>query len=350
MYNRMVQIYNHLQDDESKTLFDARITYLIDHDKDKFVQSLHRLYSDSDWHSAELEVRISQINPKGIIIFGCGHDGRITNRLLKLMKYEAVYFCDNNMYGSKVDGKTVISVNEVIKKFRDHLVIIGSEKYGKEMYIELVQMGFPHSNILLFNILSYNTLLWASRGKQYFDMFKPQVDEVYVDAGAFDGGTILDFIRWSNGTYKKIFALEPIKNMYEQTKQKMIQENVERIEFINCAAWGRREELRFAENGAASHKSTNGNIIIQGVDIDSVVKDEKVTFIKMDIEGSELEALKGAKNTIRNHHPRLAICIYHKPIDVIEIPAYILELVPEYKFYVRHYDSSLEETVLYATV
>jgi hypothetical protein len=72
-------------------------------------------------------------------------------------------------------------------------------------------------------------------------------------------------------------------------------------------------------------------------------------FIKMDIEGSELEALKGAKNTIKNQKPRLAISVYHKPEDIFEIPLYLKELVPAYKFYLRH-DClvNLTETVLYA--
>lgn len=68
----------------------------------------------------------------------------------------------------------------------------------------------------------------------------------------------------------------------------------------------------------------------------------------MDIEGSELKALKGAEKTIRENKPRLAICIYHKRMDLIEIAAYLLKLVPEYRFYIRHYWSNMWETVLYA--
>ena len=81
--------------------------------------------------------------------------------------------------------------------------------------------------------------------------------------------------------------------------------------------------------------------------MDNCILDE-VTYIKLDIEGAELEALKGAKKIIQKYKPRLAVCIYHKKEDLIEIPQYLKELVPEYKFYVRHYSNTTWETVLYA--
>ncbi len=83
--------------------------------------------------------------------------------------------------------------------------------------------------------------------------------------------------------------------------------------------------------------------------LDSVVKD-RVSFIKLDIEGSELEALKGARETIRRNKPRMAICIYHKPEDIWEIPRYIKSLVPEYHMAVRHYMTYLYDTILYCWV
>jgi len=78
------------------------------------------------------------------------------------------------------------------------------------------------------------------------------------------------------------------------------------------------------------------------------VSDEPVTYIKMDIEGAELNALKGAANTIKKNKPRLAICVYHKPEDILEIPVFLSELVPSYQFYLRHHSQYYIETVLYA--
>jgi len=68
----------------------------------------------------------------------------------------------------------------------------------------------------------------------------------------------------------------------------------------------------------------------------------------MDIEGAELQGLKGAKNIIVKNRPKLAICIYHKPEDILEIPLYLQSIVPDYKFYIRHYSNHDIETVLYA--
>lgn len=84
--------------------------------------------------------------------------------------------------------------------------------------------------------------------------------------------------------------------------------------------------------------------------LDHLLGDERVTYIKMDIEGAELNALKGGANIIEKYKPKLAISLYHKAEDIYEIPLYLKSLVPEYKFYIRHYTDLWEETVLYAVL
>ena len=104
------------------------------------------------------------------------------------------------------------------------------------------------------------------------------------------------------------------------------------------------EELR---GSSAIDKSGNTEIEVVRLD-DFIPSDEKITFIKMDIEGAEIDALNGCKNILQKYKPKLAICIYHKPDDLWEIPLLIKRLVPEYQIYIRHYSNYLWETVCYA--
>ena len=120
------------------------------------------------------------------------------------------------------------------------------------------------------------------------------------------------------------------------------------IKIIEKGCWSDKTTLYFSNEGTMGSKiSDNGKLQIAVDSIDNVVKD-KVSFIKMDIEGSELEALKGAKNTILKYKPKLAVCVYHKKEDLITIPQYILSLNQNYKLYLRHYGENSCDTVLYA--
>jgi len=98
---------------------------------------------------------------------------------------------------------------------------------------------------------------------------------------------------------------------------------------------------------ACSDICESGSTVIRTMPIDRVAR-EKVTFIKMDVEGAELESLMGAHDTILRDRPKLAVCIYHKYEDMVRIPLYIKSLAPDYRLYVRHYSNNASETVLYA--
>ena len=83
--------------------------------------------------------------------------------------------------------------------------------------------------------------------------------------------------------------------------------------------------------------------------LDDIAKDFEPTFINMDIEGAELNALKGAENLIKKNKPDLAISVYHYPRHIWEIPLYLKSLNLEYKFYLRNYTSFSYDTIVYAT-
>ena len=125
-----------------------------------------------------------------------------------------------------------------------------------------------------------------------------------------------------------------------------------KFEIEPYAMWEDKGKIAFESQGptGAGHISNACNNYVEADSIDNVHYNDRITLIKMDIEGAEMNALRGAVYTIQNQKPRLAICIYHKPQDLYEIPIYIKSLVPEYRLYVRHHADLFAETVLYATL
>jgi FkbM family methyltransferase len=188
---------------------------------------------------------------------------------------------------------------------------------------------------------------------QYFpDFLTLTASEVFVDCGAFDGDTIAQFCERTQGKYKKIYAFE-----CDPHNAGKLRENMSRIEKIGGGDVILLEKGVFSSPGhlffdakanTDSHIDESGGVSIEVDSIDHVTQGEDVSFIKMDIEGSELEALRGAQNTIRQHKPKLAVCVYHRQEDLVTIPQYILSLREDYRLYLRHYGNFLAETVLYA--
>lgn len=156
--------------------------------------------------------------------------------------------------------------------------------------------------------------------------------------------------------YEKIVAFEPQPENYK-VLEKFAGELREKDKFmlINAGVYSKDGELYFSgsgSNGRASEtsKGTVGELSIKVRSIDGLHLQEKVTFIKMDIEGSEINALIGAKETILHDRPKLAICIYHSNEDMLRIAEWIHNLVPQYKLYCRQHGKypTTYDTVLYA--
>jgi len=118
-----------------------------------------------------------------------------------------------------------------------------------------------------------------------------------------------------------------------------------------CAVYSREAQMPFiyTDDSFGNRISQDGQVQIQCVSLDHVIPTFNPTFISMDIEGAELESLKGAENTIRASRPDLAICVYHAPNHLWEIPLYLDSLGLGYRFYLRNYTTFTSETVLYAT-
>jgi len=190
------------------------------------------------------------------------------------------------------------------------------------------------------------------RKDQYFpqDLIHLSDREVFVDGGAYTGDTLLAFIRKTKGEYERCYAFEPAPENLARLNSLAEKQRFRDVWLVGKGLWSRAETLRFAaaEGLAGSAISRAGNTSIAVDSIDNVAPD--ATFIKLDVEGAELEALKGAAGTIKRNRPKLAVCLYHKPGDLFEIPLFIKSLVPEYRFFLRQHQPVSCELVLYAVI
>lgn len=182
--------------------------------------------------------------------------------------------------------------------------------------------------------------------EMYFpkDLFKLSSDEVFIDCGAFDGDTVNAFLRLTK--YKKIIALEPDPVNREAFSSR--HPGLENVSLLPFAVSDKKETVTFDCGAGVLSAIGVGNGRAECDTLDNLLADEVPTFIKMDIEGAEAKALLGAANIIDKHQPILAICLYHKPNDLWEIPLLVHKLNPRYKFYLRRYSSECWEQVLYA--
>ena len=121
----------------------------------------------------------------------------------------------------------------------------------------------------------------------------------------------------------------------------------DRITTFNLGIWDRECDINFS---VAKTQSTLGvgESSAHVVPLDDILANQRVSFIKMDIEGAEPHALRGARNLIATQKPKLAICVYHHISHLWEIPAYIRQLVPDHRLFLRHYTNLEYETVCYA--
>lgn len=192
-----------------------------------------------------------------------------------------------------------------------------------------------------------------SYASQYFDkeLVSLTEKEVFLDCGSYRGDTVRNFVKLCHKRYKGIVCFEPEPKNYNFLVKSAAYENVK---FFRGGVWSSTTILRFLDGIAGSShvmkekEEEEKYIEIPVYAIDNLEECRDATFIKMDIEGSEMNALLGAENTIRRNRPKLAICIYHSNEDHLRIAKWIYGLNLGYKLYIRHHTAYLEETVLYA--
>jgi len=173
--------------------------------------------------------------------------------------------------------------------------------------------------------------------------------KTFIDCGAYVGDTLFSTIYFCKNL-ENVICFEPsIENLKKLYIKKKTIEKVKNINiiFIPAANYSRFTKLKLIGKGASCKVIENleGNIVGYPLDFLNL---EKIDYIKMDIEGNELEALKGAKDTIKRHIPTLAVSLYHSFKDLFLIPKYLIENYGElYDFYMRLHGHFGLELVLY---
>ncbi len=180
--------------------------------------------------------------------------------------------------------------------------------------------------------------------EQYFDLpLAENYTSHFVDCGSFDGATSLLYSHYYPD-YQEIHVFEPEPKQFACVKENL--QSVRGISFYPFAVSDMQQTLRFSTSGSASHIATDGDLEIEARSLDSLLKG-KISWIKMDVEGYESQALAGAKNIIKTQHPLLTVCCYHKVDDLWRLPEQILSYRNDYKVYLRHYTEGLLESVYY---
>jgi FkbM family methyltransferase len=338
---------------------------------------------------------------KLICLFGAGEIGQAVASDLTLAGIRVDSFCDNNraLWGTRIQGAAdCISVAELTSRKDDTLVLVTSG-YHREICAQLAGLGLadylPFSRSAIRNgrfleqsdrrsvqahldallevladersraIVPVVVGAWLAAehdggnryasvmsGDQYFptDIVTLSDHEVFVDGGAFTGDTLAAFLSRVGGRFDQVLAYELDQHYFGQLQQQVerLGEDAKKIQLFNLGLYNDNRSVRYQHNLASSAISADAGEWGAVVRLSDHQRGRPITFVKMDIEGAELAALQGAAEIIAAARPKLAICTYHEPEHLWEIPLYLKQLNPAYKIFLRHHSALEYETVCYA--
>ena len=344
---------------------------------------------------------------KPVVLFGAAKLSIVFINFFKNKGVKIVALSDNSeqIIGKKINGIKVVRKSELKKLFGSNIQIIATSLYYRDILKDLKKGGFTNifepmyfstlyaadfdvliwkndislilkskklinkaldllpdlkSRQIFYNIIKYRLLLdneslkdlskCKDLNSEYFDkkIIHLTDKEVFVDGGAYDGDTIKLMIKESKNRFKNIFAFEPDSNNFNKMNKYVNKLNDPRIKILEFGLGKKNETLNFTNEGNLQSKVVDyGETKVKIVTIDKFA-DKMITYIKLDIEGFEKNAIRGAVKTIKNCKPKLAICSYHNSNDIWKLPLLIKKLRPDYKIYLRHYSDYLMDTICYA--
>lgn len=215
-------------------------------------------------------------------------------------------------------------------------------KYAERLQAVYERLADEQSRRVFANVLNYKLsgkpqYLWECETERFDDLkqlFAFTEAESYLDLGAYDGDTVREFLSLTDGRYTKITAVEADRRNYRKLCAKT--EGLAALRTVEAAVWDEDTELEFSDSGGrqstliGAHKR-----MVKAVKMDNLLGEEPVTYIKMDVEGAEKQALLGLKEHILRDKPKMFIAAYHYDNDFFALPELIWQLRPDYKIYLR---------------
>jgi FkbM family methyltransferase len=350
------KVYAHLTDEISKKIFEARLKYAAEKDLG-YITGLESKYRNLN---SDMQVYVEKIQ-KGahVMIYGAGVAGHYLFGRFKGFGVNVDCFIDQDESKGPVDGQTGIKVITE-KELLDNKELYGGKTVvisypvkpvAHEVRKRLIdEIGIDEKNIIM------GIFDWRNNQGQYFDYFAPGENEVFIDCGCFDGATCFNFAGWCGSKgFEHIYSFEADPKNYEKSKELLAP--LGKCELFPYGTSDANKKVYFASDAfetsciisreEAEKKNFEGVTEIETVALDDVLAGKRVTFIKMDIEGAEYEALMGAKKLIMENRPRMAISVYHKFEDFVTLADLVLSMHPDYRIAYRHYGFDDLETVMY---
>ena len=354
--------------------------------------NINELY---ELNKKEIDEINKYIKTKGVSLFGAGQYGQFACEYLLNNNYVVNYFIDNdtNKHNKKINNieiipkdSNLINDSEIIFITAHHIVneilvdcknkfkyIISFEKWftlnNFYEFLKLQEYLFDERSKEVLISLMYSKILCDMKyieniydGEQYFasPKFKfGNMNEIFFNAGAYTGDTLERIVYTRFAGFKHIYAFEPGIKQFEAMNARVDRLkkewaiNDDKITLVNAAISNECKKVYYDTStdlffNKISSISTGHEINLYT--IDSFLDGKEITFLISDIEGEELNMLKGAVETIKKYKPKMAISVYHRPDDLFTIPKFIKELVPEYNFDLRHHSIVYGDTVLYCWV
>ncbi len=237
---------------------------------------------------------------------------------------------------------------------------IFSDNKSKKLYEKLwsAKLNLDYSKIVKYVAKKHNIKKGASGrnyGAQYLEYINKDAIQIIFDCGFCNGAHVFGFKK-ALKNLKTDYAFEPLYNELKEEYLDILLKKLNCVQIVPYGVWDKKEKLNFIVSGPASRVIGISNLKPTVTkEVETITLDEakemldvkKVDFIKMDIEGAELPALKGAEKILLNDRPQLAISIYHSSSDFVNIPIYLKGLLKDYSFYLGHYAMNQHETVIF---